>query len=92
MSEKEVKKKRFVVKQHFDESAGIHRKDVFIDDQLFEYEIDQESLRKAKEMGPKFYLMACQDIQTHFLQCLSEFMGREVTQEEVMTATRTGWI
>jgi len=50
------KKQRFVVKTHFDPKIGIHHKDIFIDDKLFPYEIDQASLMEAKKMGPAVFM------------------------------------
>ena len=85
-------KKRFVVKTHFDKNRGIHRKDIFVDDNLFPYEIDQASLLKAKQMGLKYFAMAQLDIQKHLLASLSEFVGREITEAELMAATKTGWL
>ena len=85
-------KKRFVVKIHFDQMQGIHRRDVFIDDELFEYEIDQESLLQAKKMGPGYLIAARRDIERHFLESLSDFIGRKVTEDDVKEAIQTGWI
>jgi hypothetical protein len=86
------KKKRFIVKEHIDPSTGIWKKDVFIDSKLFEYEVDMDSIVKAKSMGPRFILAAQRDIQRHFLECLSEFMGRAISVIEVQEAIKTGWI
>lgn len=88
----EIKKQRFVVKQHFDVSSGMMKKDVFVDEKLFEYEIDKNSLMKAKEMGPQYYIAAQRDIQKHFLDSLSDFLGRTITNQEVQKAVETGWI
>jgi len=86
------KKQRFVVKTHFDPKIGIHHKDIFIDDKLFPYEIDQASLMEAKKMGPAVFMQVQMDIQTHLLKSLSDFTGREITAQSLMAATRTGWI
>ena len=91
MSENQVKQK-FEVRSHFDRNEGIHRRDVFVDSKLFEYEIDQESLQKAKEMGGSYYAAAQRDIQKHFLISLSDFLGREITSVELLQAIQTGWI
>lgn len=85
-------KKRFVVKTHYDPSAGVHRKDVFVDDKLFPYEIDQASLLRAKQMGAQYFAQAQLDIMKHLVESLSDFLGRKVTPESLMEATRTGWI
>lgn len=88
----ERKKQRFVVKPHFDPSSGVHRQDLFIDDKLFPYEIDQASLMRAKEMGPSYFAIIQKEIMTHFVDSLSNFMGRKVSMEEVVKATKEGWI
>ena len=88
----EPKKQKFEVKQYFDDLSGNLRKDVFVDEKLFEYEIDRNSLAKAKQMGPQFYIAAQKDIQKHFLDSLSDFLGRKITSQEVQEAIKTGWI
>ena len=85
-------KKRFIVKVHFDESAGIYRRDVFIDDKLFEYEIDQLSLMQAKNMGPEYLSQTKRSIEEHFIDSLSDFLGRKVTAKELIVAIQSGWI
>ncbi len=91
MSEK-PKKQKFTVKTHYDPKAGIHRKDIFIDDKLFPYEIDQQSLQEAKKMGDVYFAQIQMDIQSHLLKSLSDFVGREVSAGQLMQATRTGWL
>jgi serine phosphatase RsbU (regulator of sigma subunit) len=86
------KKMRFEVKTHFDQIAGVHKRDVFVNSKLFEYEIDQESLQKAKQMGGAYYAAAQRDIHEHFLISLSDFVGREITAQDLMTAIETGWL
>lgn len=84
--------KRFEVKHHLDRMTGKYKKDIFIDDELFEYEIDPESVKKAKELGPMHMKQVAIELQKHFLSSLSDFLGREVTSLDVMEATKTGWI
>jgi hypothetical protein len=86
------KKKKFTVKVNYDKSAGIYRRDVFIDDELFEYEIDQPSLIQAKEMGPEYEAQAKRSIEEHFINSLSDFVGRKITARELIMAIQTGWI
>lgn len=85
-------KKKFVVKECWDFLSAKQRKDIFVDDKLFEYEVDVNSLIQAKEMGPQYFIAAQRDIQKHFLESLSDFMGRGITQEDVKEAIKTGWI
>ena len=88
----EIKKVKFEVKEHYDNVRGITCRDIFLDEALFSYEIDQETLARAKSMGPKFYLVTQAEIQKHFLDSLSSELSRAVTQEEVMEAVKTGYI
>lgn len=85
-------KKKFEVKTHFDESSGMYRRDVYINEMLFDYEVDQDSLAKAKELGGLYYEEVQRDIQKHLLECLSDFLGRKVTAAQLMQAIQTGWI
>ena len=86
----EERKRKFEVK--INRNYNPPKRGIFIDGKLFDWEVDQESLQKAREMGPKFYVMAQLDIEKHFLESLSEFLGREITQAEVTQATQTGFI
>lgn len=86
----ESKKKRLVVKENRDTFPP--KRAIFIDDELFDWEIDSDSLEKARKMGPQIYAAAVQDIQKHFMDSLSDFMGREITVQEFSEATRTGWL
>lgn len=85
-----MKKKKFEIK--INRSVKPHKKAIFLDDELFDWEVDQESLEKAWEMGPEFLKAAQQDIQKHFLESLSDFLGRPVTAMQVAVASQTGWI
>ena len=83
-------KKKFEIKFHF--VNGNLRKDIFIEGELFDYSVDKKSLMYAESMGKEFYTSAQRDIEKHFLESLSEFLGRNVTKEDVMNAQKTGMI
>jgi hypothetical protein len=87
MDEKQASegKKKFEVKllQHPD---GSIEKQIYVDDELFDYSIDISSFQEAVKMGPKFALAAKQDIARHFIHSMSEFLGRHVTIEEIKKA------
>jgi hypothetical protein len=91
MSHEETPKKKFEVRfeQHPD---GSIEKQIYIDGELFDYSIDISSFQEAVRMGPAFAKAAKEDIARHFVQCLSEFLGRHVTVEEIIQAQKTGWI
>lgn len=77
---------RFEVKEKNGERA------IFINDELFDWSVDKESLNRARNMGPEYLKMAQLDIEKHFLESLSEFLNREITKEDVAMASRIGWI
>lgn len=83
-------KRKFEVKRNLD--GGIVQQAVFIDGQKFDWEVDAESLQWAMQQGPEIFAATQKDIQKHFLECLSEFVGRPVKQEDVVKASQTGWI
>ena len=74
------------------EEDGWTRKGIFIDNELFDWGIDEESYKEAMSMGPQYHRIFEQEIAQHFLDSLSEFMNRRVTQEEVALAFKTGLI
>lgn len=72
---------------------GVHmQKGIFIDGTLFDWGVDEEDYKQALAMGPKYKKMIEDSIAKHFLESLSEFMGRRITFEEVEKARETGWI
>ena len=83
---------KFEIKEYFDVITGKFRKDIFVDQKLFEYEVDRNSLEEAKKMGGYYYIAAQRDIQKHFLDSFSDFMGRPITQDDIKNATKTGLI
>lgn len=87
-----IKRKKFDVKTHIDPYSGLLRKDVFIDDKLFEWEIEEKTWSMLHKMGAEYVEVAKIDILKHFCQSLSEFMGREIKPFHVMKAIQTGWI
>lgn len=83
-------KKKFEVKMHIEN--GILRRDIFIEDELFDYEVDKVSLAYAKSIGGEYLMKVQKDIEKHFLECLSEVVGRTVTANEVKKASVVGYI
>lgn len=83
-------KKRFEVKVR---RNGKHiEKAIFIDGEFFDWTVDQESLREVAKMGPEYLAAAQKDIERHFLQSLSEMVGRDLTAKDFVKALQTGWI
>ncbi len=83
-------KKRFQVMQHI--VNGGMRKDIFIDGELLDWSVDTESLREAMKMGPKFFRSVQQDIEKHFVESVSDFVGKKLTPTDIKEAIKTGWI
>lgn len=88
---KEVIKRKFQVmaRPHPD---GFIEKDIFIDGVKLDYSIDISAFREATKMGPLYKQAVQTDIVRHFTKCVSEFIGRHVTLEDIKEAIKTGWI
>ncbi len=66
---------------------------LFIDNEQFEWSVDEASVAKVAATGDEFMMNAIKkDIEQHFLDSLSEFVGRKITFKEVKEAEKTGWI
>jgi hypothetical protein len=88
---KEDKKKKFEVRlEHTPD--GFMQKNIYIDGELFDWSIDEESFEWAKKQGPVFFEATKKDIANHFLESLCEMVGRKITIEDFKLATKTGWI
>lgn len=83
-------KKKFEVR--FNKSNDKVVKAVFIDNEMLDYSVDVEALKKISALGTEYKKAALLDIEKHFVECVSEVIGRKVTNEEVEKAFRTGWI
>jgi hypothetical protein len=87
----EEKKKKFEVKMRPAKGGGVE-KAIFIDDQLLDWQIDMNSYVDALKMGPQFRREIQKSIEEHFIESVSDTLGRKVTIEEIKTAIQTGWI
>lgn len=92
MSDMPTRRQRFEVKSYIDPYSGLLRKDVFIDEKLFDWEVDEKSWKTLNEMGAGFADVAKSEILKHFCDSLSEFLGRKVGPGTIMKAITTGWI
>jgi hypothetical protein len=86
-----IKKARFEVKMRMNRDGSVD-KAIFIDDKHLDWEVDKDSYIKACQMGPEFQAAADRDIERHFVESVSDFLGRKVTLIEILKATQTGWI
>lgn len=87
----EDNKKKFEVRTERT-TDGFLQKNIYIDGELFDWGIDEESFDWAKKQGPVFFEAAKQDIAKHFLESLSEMVGRRISPEDLQNARKTGWI
>lgn len=87
----EVEKKRFEVKMRPAKGGGIE-KAIFIDGEMLDWQIDMSSYMEAMKMGFHFRREIQRDIEKHFIESVSDFLGRNVTMEEIKEAIKTGWI
>jgi hypothetical protein len=71
---------------------GVIEKAVFINGEELDWAIDASSLMEARAMGPKFFRAVQADIIRHYVESVSEVVGRKVTVEDIQNATKTGWI
>jgi hypothetical protein len=84
-------KKRFEVKMRAAKGGGIE-KAIFIDEELLDWQIDMNSYIEAMKMGPHFRREIQKSIEEHFIEAVSDTLGRKVTMEEIKQAIQTGWI
>jgi hypothetical protein len=73
-------------------SDGTIEKAIFIDGKVIDWSVDISSLMEAYRMGPKYARAAQKDIGKHFVESVSEVLGRKVTTQDIKRATSTGWI
>lgn len=90
----------FVTETYFDNASKLMQKGIFVDGELFDWSANEDEYNEAMKYAAKFdkikrkeiELKIEKSIEEHFLQSFSEFMGRQVTLEEINTARTTGWI
>ncbi len=86
--------KKVEIKDYHDPETGKDIKALFIDDNIFDWNINPAEIEKACQ--------ACKDetarraihanIQDHFLRCFATFIGKEYTLKEVNAAIERGFI
>lgn len=85
-----MEKKKFEIK--FQKNNGKVVKAIFIDNVMLDYSVDLEALKEISKLGSEYKKAALLDIENHFVKCVCEMVGRDVTKEEIDKAFRTGWI
>lgn len=90
-SPEEQGKKRFEVKMRGAKGGGFE-KAIFIDEKLLDWQIDMNDYIEAMKMGPMYMREIQRSIEIHFIESVSDFLGRKVTMEEIKKAIETGYI
>lgn len=88
-------KKSFVVTQYYDPDTKQNQKVIFVDEEMFDWGIEEEALQEAKKFAagdPSIKKAIHGDIKSFFLDSLSEFLGKEVTLKDVNEAIESGYI
>lgn len=83
--------RRFEVMVRPAKGGGLE-KCVFIDGEMLDWQVDLNAYMEAVKMGPAFMLEVQKSIAEHFVEAVSDTLGRKVTVEDIKTATKTGWI
>lgn len=66
---------------------------LFIDGEHFDWGIDSDDLTEVMNSGDENLIrMAQASINEHYLDSLSEFVGRHITPKDINEAEKTGWI
>lgn len=89
-SPQEQGKKRFEVKIRG--AKGGVEKAIFIDGELLDWQIDMSQYMEAMQMGPLYQREIQRSIEMHFIDSVSDFLGRKVDMNEIKNAIKTGWI
>lgn len=71
---------------------GVIEQAIFIGGEHLDWSVDVSSLLEARKMGPAYFRVVQQDIERHFVESVSDFIGRKVSVDEVRKATKSGWI
>jgi len=83
------------IKEYHDPETDDVYDAIFVDGIVFDWGMDQNSLRQAKtlaESNPTLQQSINDNIQHHFVESFSEFLGREITLGEINEAIKSGVI
>lgn len=82
---------KFEVKMQMGKGGNLE-KAIFIGGELLDWSVDVSVIADASKMGPAMLMAVRKDIAKHFVESVSDFIGRKVTEKEIQLATQTGWI
>ena len=83
--------KKFQVMVRPAKGGGIE-KAIFIDGQMLDWQVDLMSYAESMKMGPEYVVEVQKSIAKHFIEAVSDTLGRKVTIDDIKKATETGWI
>lgn len=81
------------IKEYHDPETGEVYDAIFVDGMAFNWGMDKDSLRQARrlaESNPTLQQSIYDNIQIHFVESFSEFLGREITLQEINEAIKNG--
>ena len=68
---------------------------IVVDNEAFDWGVEEEIIKKAQgfcKEHPNTNQSVLGDLQTHFIESFSEFLGREVELKEINKAIKDGYI
>lgn len=82
------------IKDYTDESTKETYRAIFVNDIVFDWGLDAHSLSEAKKFAKNdlYKKSIMGDIQKHFVESFSEFIGREVKLSDILAALESGEI
>lgn len=65
---------------------------IFIDGEELDWTVNMNDFMQAAKMGPKYLKAVKENIAKHFLESVSDVLGRHITSDAIKQANQTGWI
>jgi transcription termination factor NusB len=66
---------------------------LFINDELFDWELDEDSIQKVNEIEDKEELIKIhENIKSYFLSCVEELTQKKITIKELIEGIKNGYI
>jgi hypothetical protein len=87
--------RKIEVKLWFDEEQNKSVNAIYVDNEVFDWSLVEDGLRRARQYVKKNPLMekaVYGDIQNHFVTSFSEFLGHSITLKEINEAIEKGYI
>lgn len=83
-----------MIRKKFEIKIVDGQKVIFIDEELFDWGLDEGALERANEFSSNLQTMEAihLDIKNYFLECLSEQLGFKPTIKQINKALQDGYI